>query len=188
MWDLFFNPLELTATLTGTASVYLSFRKNILTYFFGLISVSIYVYICFFAGLYADMGINVFYFIMSVYGWINWSRMNSKDSRFHVFRLSFNENIFYAVLTATSWLIIYFILKDFTDSKVPVTDAFTTAMFITGMILMAKKFTENWIYLLIGNLVSIPLYFYKELYPSAGFFVILSVFSLLGFYSWKKSK
>ncbi len=188
MWDLFFNPIELTATLSGTASVYFSYRKNILTYFFGLISVSIYIYICFLAGIYADAGINVFYFVMSVYGWINWKRMAGKDHHFIAYRLSSSENIFYFFFTTICWLLIYIILINYTDSDVPMIDAFTTSMFITGMILMAKKITENWVYLLIGNLVSIPLYIYKELYISAGFFVILFIFSFLGFNSWKKSK
>jgi len=71
MWELFFNPMELCATLTGVASVYFSYKKNSSTFFFGLISVTLYIFICFNAGIYAEMGINIFYFIMSVYGWIN---------------------------------------------------------------------------------------------------------------------
>jgi len=186
MWDLFLNPLELTATLTGVVSVILSWRKKIMTYFFGLISVSIYVYICYSAGIYAEMAINVFYFIMSVYGWINWYQLARQNEAFRPSDLTKSQHFLYGALTLTSWVIIYFILTGFTDSNVPVADSFTTAFFITGMILMAKKITQNWIYLIIGNLVSIPLFIYKELYVSSVFFVILTLFACLGYLNWRR--
>lgn len=187
MWELFFNPMELCATLTGVASVYFSYKKNSSTFFFGLISVTLYIFICFNAGIYAEMGINIFYFIMSVYGWINWNRLFKSNEGFKVIRLSFNQNIFFFFITLFFWMIIFFILKKYTNSNVPILDSFTTAFFITGMILMTIKSIENWIYLLIGNLVVMPLFIYKELYISAVFYLILTVFAILGLISWKKS-
>ena len=162
MCELFFNPMELCATLTGVASVYFSYKKNSSTFFFGLISVTLYIFICFNAGIYAEMGINIFYFIMSVYGWINWNRLFKSNEGFKVIRLSFNQNIFFFFITLFFWMIIFFILKKYTNSNVPILDSFTTAFFITGMILMTIKSIENWIYLLIGNLVVMPLFIYKE--------------------------
>jgi nicotinamide mononucleotide transporter len=187
MWELFFNPMELIATLTGVASVYFSYKKNILTYFFGLISVAIYIFICFNTGIYAEMGINIFYFIMSVYGWINWNRLFKSNKDFKAVSLSFQKNFFFFFITMFFWLIIFLILKRYTGSNVPILDSFTTAFFITGMILMTMKSIENWIYLLIGNLVVMPLFIYKELYISAVFYLILTVFAFLGLMSWKKS-
>ncbi len=186
MWELFFNPMELCATLTGVASVYFAYKKNSLTYFFGLISVTLYIFICFNAGIYAEMGVNIFYFIMSVYGWINWNRLFKSNQGFKVIRLSFNQNIFFFFITLFFWMIIFFILKKYTNSNAPILDSFTTAFFITGMILMTMKSIENWIYLLIGNLVVMPLFIYKELYISAVFYLILTVFAFLGLISWKK--
>jgi len=84
-------------------------------------------------------------------------------------------------------MVIFFILKKYTNSNVPILDSFTTAFFITGMILMTIKSIENWIYLLIGNIVVMPLFIYKELYISAVFYLILTVFAILGLISWKKS-
>ena len=133
------------------------------------------------------MGINIFYFIMSVYGWINWNRLFKSNEGFKVIRLSFNQNIFFFLITLFFWMIIFFILKKYTNSNVPILDSFTTAFFITGMILMTIKSIENWIYLLIGNLVVMPLFIYKELYISAVFYLILTVFAILGLISWKKS-
>ncbi len=187
MWELFFNPMELCATLTGVASVYFAYKKNILTFFSGLISVTLYIFICFNVGIYAEMGINIFYFIMSIYGWISWNRLFKSNEGFKVIRLSFNQNIFFFFITLFFWMIIFFILKKYTNSNVPILDSFTTAFFITGMILMTMKSIENWIYLLIGNLVVMPLFIYKELYISAVFYLILTVFAFLGLISWKKS-
>lgn len=187
MWDLFFNPLELMATLTGVASVFFSYKKNILTYFFGLISVTLYTFICFNAGIYAEMGINIFYFIMSVYGWINWHRLFNRNESFKAIQLTFLQNVFFFLMTMVIWIVIFFILKRYTDSNVPFLDSFTTAFFVTGMILMTIKSIENWIYLIIGNLVTIPLFIYKELYISAVFYLILTVFACLGIVSWKKT-
>jgi len=187
MFELFFNPAELIATLSGVVSVYFSYKKNILTYFFGLISVSIYVFICFNAGIYAEMGINIFYFIMSIYGWINWYRLFNKNESFKATRMNLKKSIFYFLMTMIFWIIIYFILKKFTDSDVLLLDSFTTAFFITGMILMTFKSIENWIYLIIGNVITIPLFIYKELYISAVFYLILTFFACLGMISWKKT-
>lgn len=187
MWDLFFNPTELLASLTGVASVYFSYKKNILTYFFGLISVTLYIFICFNAGIYAEMGINFFYFIMSIYGWINWNQLFKRNENFKAIRLNFQKNVFVYLMTMVFWIVIFFILKKYTDSNVPLLDSLTTSFFITGMILMTIKSIENWIYLIIGNLVSIPLFIYKELYVSSVFYLILTFFACLGIISWNKT-
>lgn len=187
MWDLFINPFEITAVLTGLASVYFSYRKNILTYFFGIISVLLYVYLCYNSGLYAEAGINVFYFIMSVYGWIKWRQLYAKNERFKAISLKYSYQWIFVLLTAFFWGIIYLILAEFTDSNVPLADSFTTSFFITGMILMTFKSIENWIYLFIGNIFSIPLFMFKELYVSSFFYLILCVFSIMGYLNWKKS-
>lgn len=185
MWEMIFNPIELTAVITGVISVIFSWRKNILTYFFGIISVLLYVYLCYQAGIYADMGINIFYFLMSVYGWINWSRLLKQNQDFVPSFLTKLKRIFFFFCTLLFWIILYFILNYFTNSNVAVADSFTTAFFITGMILMALKITENWLYFIIGNVVSVPLYAYKEMYLSSIFFVILTFFAVLGYQSWK---
>lgn len=177
------DPFEITASITGVVSVYFSFKKNILTYPFGIISVLLFVKICFDARIYADAGINVFYFLMSIYGWINWN----SNKEFIINKLSAKNNFLIIIITFLFWIIIYFILHFFTNSNVAIVDALTTSLCISGMLLMAWRNIENWIYLLIADLISIPLYFYKELYFPACLFVILSIFAILGYLNWKKS-
>lgn len=188
MSEIFWKGAEWLAMFTGVASVILAYRKNIATYYFGLISVALYVLICYQAGIYAEMGINAFYFVMSIYGWVNWKKLFQNNGVFIAISLNWVQQVFFFMVTMLFWYLIYFILNNYTDSTVPWLDSFTTAFFITGMILMTFKSFENWIYLLIGNLVSIPLFLYKELYVSAFLYVALSVFACLGFISWKKSR
>jgi nicotinamide mononucleotide transporter len=187
MWEIFFHPAELIATLTGVISVYFSFKKNILTYFFGLISVTLYIFICYNAGIYAEMGINIFYFLMSLYGWRNWYLLFKENEVFRSIQLTLKTNILFFLLTMLVWWVIFYILRNYTDSTIPFLDSFTASFFVTGMILMTIKSIENWVYLIIGNLVTIPLFIYKELYISAVFYLILTVFAFMGFVSWKYS-
>lgn len=176
------DPYEIIASLTGVISVYFSFKKNILTFPFGIISVLLFVKLCFEAGIYADMGINIFYFLMSVYGWISWG----KSKEFIIKKLNNKLNGYLILLTGFLWLVIFFLLENFTDSNVAWIDSLTTALCISGMLLMAWRNIENWIYLLIANIISIPLYIYKELYFSALLFLILTIFAVLGYLNWKK--
>ena len=183
--------LEILAVFFGVLSVWFSKKENILVYPTGIISVLIYVYLCFEIGLYADMGINVFYFVMSIYGWYNWIPFKDKevlDNTDKTLKISMNttsQNIGYAVLTGIFWLVLYFILARFTDSNVPYADAFTTAVCLVGMWLMALKKIENWILWIIADVISIPLYFYKGIPLSSLHFVFFTGLAISGYLEWK---
>jgi len=151
--------LEAIGVFFGISSVYFATKENIWVFPTGLISTLIYVYICLQVGLYADMGINGYYFAMSIYGWYFWSRSGSNGQVLPVTWLKRKEVftaiglffLFYAVLASS--------LIRYTDSTVPYWDSFTTASAFVGMFLMARKKVENWIAWIITDLVSIPLYF-----------------------------
>jgi nicotinamide mononucleotide transporter len=178
--------LEVIAVGFGIASVVYSKKVNILVYPTGLVSVIIYVYICFFAKLYADMGINVVYFIMSIYGWYNWSRKNDNKKVLPISMCSKKEHWINLEMFVFFFVILIYILKNFTDSDVPVWDSLTTAIFIVGMWLMAMKKVENWILWIIGDLISIPLYFHKGLVLTSVQFIVFLVLAILGYLEWKK--
>jgi nicotinamide mononucleotide transporter len=178
--------LEIIAVVFGLLSVWYSKKVNILVFPTGIISVLIYVYICFFAKLYADMGINGVYFVMSVYGWYNWSRKGQDRKVIPVRFAGKRLNLIGIAATAVSFVILSYILKNHTDSNVPYWDSFTTAIFIVGMFLMAMKRVENWIYWIIGDVVSIPLYFYKGLVFTSLQFAIFLIIAVMGYYAWKE--
>jgi len=177
---------EMVAVFFGLLSVWYSKKVNILVYPTGIVNVLIYVYICYYSGLYADMGINVIYFIMSLYGWYHWTHPR-KDKKLPLVAFSTaREHAIAVALTLISFVVLAFVLKNYTDSNVPYVDSFTTAMFITGMWLMALKKVENWLYWIIGDIVSVPLYFYKGLVFTSLQFAIFLLIAVLGYLAWRK--
>ncbi len=178
--------IEVIAVFFGLLSVWYSMRVNILVYPTGIVSVIIYVYICYIAGLYADMAINMLYFVMSVYGWYNWLRPEIDKPQKAVRFATLKQNIIGILIVVGSFVLIRYVLIHYTDSTVPAIDAFTTAVFIVGMWLMAEKKVENWIYWIIGDVVSIPLYFYKGLVFTSFQYSFFLVLAILGYISWRK--
>jgi nicotinamide mononucleotide transporter len=178
--------LEAVAVFFGLLSVWYAKKVNILVYPTGIISVLIYVYICFYAGLYADMGINFFYFIVSIFGWYKWTRKDYTNKVMAVSSCSTKQHVAGILATVGFFFILQYVLRHFTDSTVPYLDAFTTAIFIVGMGLMALKKIENWIYWIVGDLVSIPLYFHKDLVLTSFQFAVFLVLAVMGYLEWRK--
>lgn len=178
--------LEIIAVIFGLLSVWYSKKANILVFPTGIVSVLIYIYICFFARLYADMMINFVYFVMSVYGWHNWSRKRDDNQVLPVQFASRKLNLIAIAAALFSFVVLSYVLANHTDSNVPYWDSFTTAIFITGMFLMAMKKVENWIYWIIGDLISIPLYFYKGLVFTSLQFTIFLIIAVMGYFAWRQ--
>ncbi|RLD49520.1 MAG: nicotinamide riboside transporter PnuC [Bacteroidetes bacterium] len=178
--------LEAIAVFFGILSVWFAKKENILVYPTGIISVIIYIYICFFAKLYADTGINFVYFVMSIYGWYMWSR---KDAEKYVLPISWctkKDHMISAGMLVFFFVSLSYFLTNYTDSNVPIIDSTTTSIFIVGMWLMARKKIENWIYWIIGDIISIPLYFYKDLALTSIQFTVFLVLALLGYIEWRR--
>ncbi len=185
--------LEFVAVVLGIASVWYARRENILVYPTGIVSVLIYVFICFNARLYADSGINFFYFVMSVYGWYNWTRKGESDEVLHISVNSRKQQFSGIVLTfASYWLILGMIWlfnradTVYMGSWVPWVDSFTTAIFLVGMLLMARKKVENWIYWIIGDVISIPMYFMKGLVFTSFQYLVFLILAILGLIEWRR--
>lgn len=178
--------LEFVAVVFGIASVMLSRKENIWVYPTGIINTAIYIYLCFVGGLYAEAGVNFYYTIMSIIGWVLWSQKSEGKPTLHISVSSPIEwrNAF--VFFACCWLVLYIILKQFTDSTVPIADGFAAASAYTGMWLMARKKLENWIWWGITNIASIPLYFVKGYVFTSFQYLVFLVLSVLGYLEWKK--
>jgi nicotinamide mononucleotide transporter len=177
---------EFIAVVFGLLSVWFARKENIWVYPTGIINVLIYVYLCYFAGLYADMGINAFYFIMSVYGWYNWARKVDSTHHVPITKLSARELVIYLTAMMVFYFIIRYILRNFTPSTVPDLDSFTTSLFIIAMWLMALKKIENWIAWIIGDAMVIPLFAYKGLaFTSVQYLVFLGL-AIAGYIEWRK--
>lgn len=179
--------LEGVAVIFGIASVIYSIKKNILVFPTGMVSTLIYVYICLEYKLYADMGINAYYFGMSVYGWYLWSRPTDEKEELPVTWLSTMGIVKSIVLFLGSYAVLYYVLANFTDSDVPYWDSFTTSSAFVGMWLMAKKKVENWIAWIITDIVSVPLYFYKGLMLTSFQFLFFTILATIGLIEWIKA-
>ncbi|VAW30187.1 Ribosyl nicotinamide transporter, PnuC-like [hydrothermal vent metagenome] len=185
--------MEIVAASLGVISVWYAKKANILVYPTGIVSVLLYVFICFKAQLYADMGINAYYFIFSIYGWIMWSRKNEDEEELPVTYSSRKTWLISIGVFIVSIFIIWGLLRIFKANDtvywstfVPYTDTFTTAVAILGMWLMAVKKVENWLFWIAADVVSVPLYLYKDLvFTSLQYFIFL-VLAVMGYFEWRK--
>ena len=186
MIDYLFS-IEGLAVSTGLASVWFSVKERIWVYPIGLISVSIYVYLSFIYGIYADMGINIYYILMSIYGWYRWLQPSESGAAKEITRNSGKEWLLSIVLFLLSWVILFVILQRFTDSEIPLWDSLTTSLAIVGMWLMAEKKVEHWLFWIATDLLSIPLYYYKDLLLTSGQFFVFTILAVIGWLQWNKS-
>jgi len=178
--------IEAIAVIFGLISVWFEKKENILVFPTGLVSVILYIYITYTVQLFADMGINAFYFVMSIYGWYMWARGGKGGTKLPITYSGFKGNLINILGVAVVFIILWFVLNNYTNSDVPVWDAMTTAFFVVGMYLMALKKMENWIAWLIGNFISIPLYAYKDLAFTAVQFMVFFIISVFGWLEWRK--
>ena len=181
--------LEFLAFIFGIISVVYAKRENILVYPTGIICTVITIYLLYRAQYFGDMMMNVFYSIMSIYGWWNWSRV--KDNHYIVLISKTNKKeyliaSFFFLLTIG---ITFFVYKMNLDSlEIPnYIDIFTSGIFFTAMWLMANKKIESWIFWIVGDIITIPLYSYRGLGILSLQYLIFLILAIQGYYEWKKT-
>lgn len=179
--------LEIIAVVFGILSVWFSKKNNILVYPTGMISTSIFTYLLFKWSLLGDMMINAYYFMMSIYGWYIWTRKVNNIVT-PISKVSSPEKITSLIIFFFSLSFVYGIYNYFDKwgSYISYIDNFTTAIFFVAMWLMANRKIESWIFWIIGNIISIPLYFYKGLTFTSIQYIIFTVIAISGYYTWKK--
>lgn len=181
--------LELTAVFFGILSAWFSKKDNILIYPTGILSTSIFVYLLAVYGLLGDLVINAYYFIMSIYGWYFWTRKVDAQHYTPITRATVKEKKICIGIFFGTLLFIFIVYKAFDkwNSWTAYVDTLTTALFFVAMWLLARKKLENWTFLLIGNIISFPLYFYKGLIFTSFQFLIFIVISIYGYQAWKQN-
>lgn len=180
---------EWLSTITQIASVWYARKNNVLVYPTGIIGVLLAAWVYFFLvnpPLYADSLLNIYYFIMSVYGWYNW--VQKKDESHYAFPISWCSKIELQIgvgLFLFFWAVIYFALMKLTDSNTPVLDSLVSASAVTGMWWMAKRKIENWLAWIFSNIIAIPLNFYKGLMLFTLMYVLFLAMAWWGYKEWK---
>jgi nicotinamide mononucleotide transporter len=178
--------LEFLAVLCGIASVIFSRMENILVYPVGMVNTAIFIYLYFKHGLYADASVNFYYTVMSVAGWILWARKKDGHSALVITKSDPKDWRNALLFFGFCWIVLFVVLKKFTDSTVPQADSFTSAAAFTGMWLMNKKKLENWTWWIVTNLASIPLNFYKHLVFTSFQYLVFLILAVLGYLTWRK--
>ena len=180
--------LEVLGVLFGLISVWYAKKNNIWVYPTGMISTAIFVYLLLKWSLLGDMLINGYFFVMSAYGWYYWTRKKEEVYVNPISTIVRKEYITSAALFIGSLLFVYwiYVLFDKWNDWTAYVDTFTTAIFFVGMWLMARRKIENWIFWIIGDFISIPLYFYKGLTLTSIQYIIFTVIAIYGYRSWKK--
>lgn len=177
--------IEWLAVGFGVSEVLLAKKNNIWLYPTGIVSILLGMFLLLNVKLYAEMLLSIYYLVMSVYGWIIWKKR--KEDGENQVSWSTNKELSVAVLiSVVGFFVFYFVLRNHTDSDVPLLDAFVSSTAWAGMWLLAKRKIENWIFLNISNIVAIPLLFHKKLPLMACLTTFLFVVAIFGFIDWKK--
>ena len=186
------TPLEFIAVFAGIASVWYSRKENILVYPIGLINTSIYIYLSVKGHLFGEASVNFYYTIMSIYGWILWTKKDSskQENILHISKSNRKEWAMHIVFFISFYLVIFFSLtwlkKVFAPEAIPWADAFASATAFTGMWLMAKKKLESWYWWIATNIASIPLYFVKGYVFTSVQFIVFLILAIAGLIEWRR--
>ncbi|GGH17882.1 nicotinamide riboside transporter PnuC [Pedobacter zeae] len=177
--------IEWLAVGFGVAEVLLAKKNSIWLYPTGIISILLSMFLLLNVKLYAETLLSIYYLIMSVYGWIIWKK-RKQEAESQVSWSNNNELTIAVLISVIGFGVLFLVLRHFTDSDVPLFDAFVSATAWAGMWLLAKRKIENWIFLNISNIVAIPLLFHKKLPLMACLTTFLFTVAIFGFFDWKK--
>lgn len=188
-WDLW-KLLEMAGVVFSIISVVLAYYNKVSLYFFGILSTFIYIFLYAHPSnkLYAEAGLSLYYFVMSIIGWAAWlgSKKNNKPS-LPISLTTSKEWLTTLYISVGSFILIYFILIRFTDSNVPIWDSLVACFAWAGMWLLTKRKVEYWLVLNISNLIAIPLLAYKGLYPTVALTIFQFTIAIMGYFKWKKA-
>lgn len=183
------NWLELFGTLSALIYLYFSIKQNVWLWPLGFIASAVYTVVYLKSGFYADMVLQVYYLVISVYGWYHWVFRGdqNKSRELPVTKLDKKLGLLLLLISLLLFVLIAFVLNYFTNSDVPIGDALTTAFSVTATWMLARKIIEHWLIWIVVDALSMGLYVYKGLYLTAGLFMVYTIMAVVGYYQWRKT-
>ena len=183
--------LDMLTTILGLAYILLQYRASIWLWAVGIAMESFGIVLFYQKGLYADCGMELYYLVMSIYGFISWKYLHhgstsDKKSEKPVTHFEDRYILPWTIGTLLIWGAIYYFLAHHTDSRVPIADSFTTALSIVGIWALAKKYLEHWLIWIVVDAVSSILYFSKDIPFKASLYALYVVIAILGYMKWKR--
>ena len=185
----FSNKTELAGTIFGLLSVWFSIRQSLITWPTGILTSFLYCVVFLEAKFYAGMVLQLYYLLISIYGWWNWTHGGPADSGEAKLLISLTNKTLWIRLFCLNLLfvfIIYCLLDRYTDSPIPFGDAFTTSLSIIATWMLARKKIEHWLLWIFVDLISASLYYYRGLYVTVFLFMVYTLMAVAGFYEWQK--
>lgn len=189
--DLLWQQIQATSLLEwiavgfGVTEVLLARKNNVWLYPTGILGILCSLFLLIDAKLYAETLLHGYYLVMSAFGWAMWKNKSNSGAG-KISKSNHKEQIITWMIAGIGWVVLYFVLDNFTDSDVPIIDAFISSTAWAGMWLLAKRKLENWIWLNLSNLVAIPLLFHKQLILISFLTIFLFVVAIFGYIDWKK--
>ncbi len=179
--------LDILTTALGLAYFLLEYKASLYLWLVAFVMQSLDVVLYYQHGLYADCGMEFYYIAMTVYGFVNWKYLKNKDDKPRpVTHFERRFILPWTLATLALWALIYFILVRFTDSTVPLTDSFTTALSFVACWALARKYLEQWLIWMVVNIVTCVLYFYKGIPFKASYYGLYVIVSVAGYLKWRK--
>lgn len=181
------TPIEGVAAAFGVVSVYLSTRENIWSWPTAIVNVGLYIFVFLGARLYADMGLQVVYLVLSVYGWYEWLHGGEHRGALHVSRATPRIWLWLAVIDVLAWLLLATLLRRYTNASLPWIDSLLTTTSLMAQWMMTRKIVENWVVWIAVDIVYIPMYVFKDLYLTAVLYAIFLVLAFMGLRDWRRT-
>jgi len=182
------NWIEIVGAILSLIYLYLSIKQKISLWIFGFLSSALYIVVFFQTKFYADMSLQFYYLVISVYGWFNW-KYGKPDTGQELPATKITKRLILQ-LGASSiliYVIYYLVLAKFTDSTIPKADSLVGMLSVIGTWMLARKLIENWLVWIVADGIATGLFFYKGLYPTAVLFIIYTIMAIVGYWQWKKA-
>jgi len=188
--DLFLKNLDFNWSVIESAAVFFSIlyvvlavKESILCWGAAAISVILYIYICYTAQLYPETGLQVFYLLMSFYGYHQW---NKNDSTLKIQQWTTTKHLLILLIGASLTFLMGFYFTIYTNAAMPLVDSFTTVFSVFATYMVTKKVLGNWLYWIVIDIVSVYLYFSRDLHLTSLLFIMYTVIAIFGYFSWLK--
>ena len=186
-WPAEVSPLELFAAIVGAISVWLSVRQNILSWPTAIVNVVLYAIVFYQAKLYADMGLQVVYAALSIYGWYEWLYGGEGRTELHVTLTSPRLATLLALIALSGAALLGTLLRHTTDAALPYMDSFLSSTSLVAQWMMTRKKLENWLVWIFVDVLYVGMFIFKGLYLTAGLYAVFLVLAVRGYVDWRRS-
>ncbi|MDB5672612.1 MAG: nicotinamide mononucleotide transporter [Alphaproteobacteria bacterium] len=179
--------IEIIAALLGLANIVLIVRRSVWNYMFGLLMVSLYFFVFLDARLYSDALLQIFFFVVQIYGWWHWARVEAEAGEVVVERLSALQRTVWSLATALTVFALGSLMRDHTNAAYPIWDASVAGLSVVAQILMSRRYVENWLLWILVDIIGIGLYAAKGLWPTVVLYAVFLVLAVVGFVQWLRA-